>query len=99
MRITVSISVSLEQVSKQIDFFLFQIRERKKKKKRLIKSLCVLLSVWEYLQRDNQDFFKEYYKRCELIHQIAKFNELLDQQIDMMQKIRENNLTATAPGT
>lgn len=54
--------------------------------------------VWEHLQRDSPDFFKEYYKRCELARQIAKFNDLLAQQEGMMQKFREIELSTTAPG-
>ncbi|KAF8046446.1 hypothetical protein N665_3694s0002 [Sinapis alba] len=64
-------------------------------------SLCKLLyyAVWEILQKDDPDFFKEYNKRCEVARQIATFNDLLAQQVDIMHKLREIELSNDAPVT
>ncbi|KAG2304998.1 hypothetical protein Bca52824_033649 [Brassica carinata] len=56
-------------------------------------------SIWEILQKDNPDFFKEYNKRCEVARQIATFNDLLSQQVDLMHKLREIELSHVAPVT
>ncbi|KAF3521900.1 hypothetical protein F2Q69_00046602, partial [Brassica cretica] len=53
---------------------------------------------WERLQEGNPDFFEEYYKRCEVARQIAAFNDLLAQQVDLMHKLREIELSNVAPG-
>ncbi|EOA38904.1 hypothetical protein CARUB_v10011286mg [Capsella rubella] len=49
-------------------------------------------AIWEQLERDIPEFFNRYKKLCELVRQIAMFNELLSQQRDLMQEF-----TATAP--
>ncbi|KAF3520055.1 hypothetical protein DY000_02059055 [Brassica cretica] len=54
-------------------------------------------AVWERLQEGNPDFFEEYYKRCEVARQIAAFNDLLAQQVDLMHKLREIELSNVAP--
>ncbi|CAH2036260.1 unnamed protein product, partial [Thlaspi arvense] len=55
-------------------------------------------TIWERLQRGNPDFFKEYYKRCEVARQITQFNGLLAQQVYLMNKFREIELRdTTAP--
>ncbi|ESQ30509.1 hypothetical protein EUTSA_v10012313mg, partial [Eutrema salsugineum] len=59
----------------------------------------LVTAIWERLQRDNPDFFKEYNKRCEVARQIATFNDLLAQQVYLMQKFREIELSTTAPVT
>ncbi|KAJ0232544.1 Uncharacterized protein HA466_0290390 [Hirschfeldia incana] len=56
-------------------------------------------AIWERLQEGNPDFFKEYYKRCEVARQIATFNDLLAQQLDLMHKLREIELSYVAPVT
>uniref|UniRef100_A0A0D3CPJ5 Uncharacterized protein n=1 Tax=Brassica oleracea var. oleracea TaxID=109376 RepID=A0A0D3CPJ5_BRAOL len=55
--------------------------------------------IWERLQEGNPDFFEEYYKRCEVARQIAAFNDLLAQQVDLMHKLREIELSNVAPVT
>ncbi|RID56945.1 hypothetical protein BRARA_F00356 [Brassica rapa] len=55
-------------------------------------------AIWERLQEGNPDFFEEYYKRCEVARQIAAFNDLLAQQVDLMHKLREIELSNVAPG-
>ncbi|EFH70471.1 hypothetical protein ARALYDRAFT_891884 [Arabidopsis lyrata subsp. lyrata] len=42
---------------------------------------------------DSPNFFNEYNKRCELARQIAKFNDLLAQQKDLI------DLSTSTPGT
>ncbi|KAH0872332.1 hypothetical protein HID58_069694 [Brassica napus] len=54
-------------------------------------------AIWERLQEGNPDFFEEYYKRCEVARQIAAFNDLLAQQVDLMHKLREIELSNVAP--
>ncbi|CAF2081650.1 unnamed protein product [Brassica napus] len=56
-------------------------------------------AIWERLQEGNPDFFEEYYKRCEVARQIAAFNDLLAQQVDLMHKLREIELSNVAPVT
>lgn len=83
--------LSLAQVSKTIKFdFNFSIFSSCK--------ILFLLAVWERLQEGNPDFFEEYYKRCEVARQIAAFNDLLAQQVDLMHKLREIELSNVAPG-
>ncbi|KAJ7525660.1 hypothetical protein O6H91_17G060800 [Diphasiastrum complanatum] len=44
--------------------------------------------VWQKLEEQNPDFFRAYYTRLKLKKQIMLFNELLEQQADLMQKMR-----------
>ncbi|KAH9296341.1 hypothetical protein KI387_039929, partial [Taxus chinensis] len=47
--------------------------------------------VWQKLEEQNPDFFKAYYTRLIVKQQITKFNELLRQQVELMQKIPATN--------
>ncbi|CAL9218303.1 unnamed protein product [Arabidopsis halleri] len=44
----------------------------------------ITATIWDHLQRKSPNFFNEYNKRCELARQIAKFNDLLAQQKDLI---------------
>ncbi|GAV77842.1 A_thal_3526 domain-containing protein [Cephalotus follicularis] len=41
--------------------------------------------VWQKLEEENRDFFKAYYLRLMVKHQIMEFNRLLEQQVRLMQ--------------
>lgn len=47
--------------------------------------------VWQKLEEQNPDFFKAYYTRLLVKQQITKFNELLRQQVELMQKMQATN--------
>lgn len=50
--------------------------------------------VWQKLEEENQDFFKAYYLRLMLKHQIVEFNELLEQQVQLMRQIHPTNVSS-----
>ncbi|XP_044482647.1 uncharacterized protein LOC123209008 [Mangifera indica] len=43
--------------------------------------------VWQKLEEENQEFFKAYYLRLMVKHQIMEFNRLLEQQVQLMSQI------------
>ncbi|BBN02328.1 hypothetical protein MPTK1_2g14390 [Marchantia polymorpha subsp. ruderalis] len=44
--------------------------------------------VWQKLEEQNPDFFKAYYTRLKVKKQIVLFNHLLEQQVQLQQKMR-----------
>jgi hypothetical protein len=52
------------------------------------------IAVWQKLEEQNPEFFKAYYTRLKLKKQIVLFNHLLEQQVQLMRKMR---LLQTAP--
>lgn len=58
--------------------------------------------IWNKLEEQNPDFFKCYYTRLKLKAQIVMFNHLLEQQIQVVQKMQRgwlgNQGSATASG-
>ncbi|KAJ7514444.1 hypothetical protein O6H91_23G044400 [Diphasiastrum complanatum] len=44
--------------------------------------------VWQKLEEQNPDFFKAYYTRLKLKKHITMFNHLLEQQVQLMEKMR-----------
>jgi uncharacterized protein (TIGR01589 family) len=58
--------------------------------------------IWNKLEEQNPDFFKCYYTRLKLKAQIVMFNHLLEQQIQVVQKMQQgwlgNQGSATASG-
>jgi hypothetical protein len=45
-------------------------------------------AVWQKLEEQNPEFFKAYYTRLKLKKQIMLFNHLLEQQVQLMHKMR-----------
>ncbi len=45
-------------------------------------------TVWQKLEEQNPEFFKAYYTRLKLKKQIMLFNHLLEQQVQLMHKMR-----------
>ena len=45
-------------------------------------------AVWQKLEEQNPEFFKAYYTRLKLKKQIVLFNHLLEQQVQLMHKMR-----------
>ena len=43
--------------------------------------------VWQKLEEENQEFFKAYYLRLMVKHQIQEFNRLLQQQVQLMRQM------------
>ncbi|KAE8125189.1 hypothetical protein FH972_020022 [Carpinus fangiana] len=43
--------------------------------------------VWQKLEEENREFFKAYYLRLMVKHQIKEFNRLLEQQVQLMRQI------------
>ncbi|XP_030484044.1 uncharacterized protein LOC115700591 isoform X2 [Cannabis sativa] len=48
--------------------------------------------VWQKLEEENQDFFKAYYLRLMLKHQILEFNRLLQQQAQLMHQMHPSGV-------
>ncbi|KAF3442519.1 hypothetical protein FNV43_RR16435 [Rhamnella rubrinervis] len=46
--------------------------------------------VWQKLEEENREFFKAYYLRLMVKHQILEFNRLLEQQVELMHQIHPN---------
>ncbi|XP_010558133.1 PREDICTED: uncharacterized protein LOC104826888 [Tarenaya hassleriana] len=43
--------------------------------------------VWQKLEEENREFFKAYYLRLMVKHQIMEFNKLLEQQVQLMRQL------------
>jgi hypothetical protein len=54
-----------------------------------------IFSVWQRLEEQNPKFFKSYYTRLALKHQIEQFNKLLDKQKQLMDE--EQTKVASLP--
>ncbi|KAL0744019.1 hypothetical protein Bca4012_085532 [Brassica carinata] len=50
--------------------------------------------VWQKLEEENREFFKAYYLRLMVKHQIMEFNKLLEQQVHHMQQMHPRGLTS-----
>ncbi|KAK3218175.1 hypothetical protein Dsin_012145 [Dipteronia sinensis] len=48
--------------------------------------------VWQKLEEENRDFFKAYYLRLMVKHQIVEFNKLLEQQVQLMRQIHPSGV-------
>lgn len=48
--------------------------------------------VWQKLEEQNPDFFKAYYTRLTVKQQITKFNQLLQQHVELIQKMSAANV-------
>lgn len=45
------------------------------------------LTVWQKLEEENREFFKAYYLRLMVKHQIMEYNKLLEQQVNHMRQM------------
>ncbi|XP_077218205.1 uncharacterized protein LOC143852615 [Tasmannia lanceolata] len=50
--------------------------------------------VWQKLEEENREFFKAYHVRLMVKHQISIFNKLLEQQVELMNKIRHGGVSS-----
>ncbi|CAH8356368.1 unnamed protein product [Eruca vesicaria subsp. sativa] len=50
--------------------------------------------VWQKLEEENREFFKAYYLRLMVKHQIMEFNKLLEQQFQHMQQMHPSGVTS-----
>ncbi|KAJ4701124.1 hypothetical protein OWV82_024412 [Melia azedarach] len=50
--------------------------------------------VWQKLEEENRDFFKAYYLRLMVKHQIIEFNKLLEQQVQLMHQIHPTGVAS-----
>ncbi|KAF8085767.1 hypothetical protein N665_0648s0018 [Sinapis alba] len=50
--------------------------------------------VWQKLEEENREFFKAYYLRLMVKHQIMEFNKLLEQQVQHMQQMHPSGVTS-----
>ncbi|CAN0907994.1 hypothetical protein LINGRAHAP2_LOCUS25086 [Linum grandiflorum] len=50
--------------------------------------------VWQKLEEENRDFFKAYYLRLVVKHQIMEFNKLLEQQAQLMHQINPTGVAS-----
>ncbi|KAJ0263718.1 Histidine-tRNA ligase [Hirschfeldia incana] len=55
--------------------------------------------VWQKLEEENREFFKAYYLRLMVKHQIMEFNKLLEQQVHHMQQMHPTGLTSSVQNT
>ncbi|XP_015582980.1 uncharacterized protein LOC8279875 isoform X2 [Ricinus communis] len=55
--------------------------------------------VWQKLEEENREFFKAYYLRLTVKHQIIEFNKLLEQQVRLMRQINPAASMPTSNGT
>ncbi|XP_057999952.1 uncharacterized protein LOC110659377 isoform X2 [Hevea brasiliensis] len=51
-------------------------------------------SVWQKLEEENREFFKAYYLRLTVKHQIIEFNKLLEQQVRLMRQINPTGVVS-----
>ena len=50
--------------------------------------------VWQKLEEENREFFKAYYLRLMVKHQIMEFNKLLEQQVQHMQQMHPSGVSS-----
>ncbi|CAH2054239.1 unnamed protein product [Thlaspi arvense] len=50
--------------------------------------------LWQKLEEENREFFKAYYLRLMVKHQIMEFNKLLEQQVHHMQQMHPSGVTS-----
>ncbi|ESQ49043.1 hypothetical protein EUTSA_v10021137mg [Eutrema salsugineum] len=50
--------------------------------------------VWQKLEEENREFFKAYYLRLMVKHQIMEFNKLLEQQVHHMQQMHPSGISS-----
>ncbi|CAN8259865.1 unnamed protein product [Cochlearia groenlandica] len=50
--------------------------------------------VWQKLEEENREFFKAYYLRLMVKHQIMEFNKLLEQQVHHMSQLHPTGVTS-----
>ncbi|XP_038721387.1 uncharacterized protein LOC120013594 isoform X5 [Tripterygium wilfordii] len=50
--------------------------------------------VWQKLEKENWDFFRAYYLRLMVKHQIIEFNKLLEQQVLLMHQIQPTGVAS-----
>ncbi|XP_056844224.1 uncharacterized protein LOC130496286 isoform X1 [Raphanus sativus] len=50
--------------------------------------------VWQKLEEENREFFKAYYLRLMVKHQIMEFNKLLEQQVQHMRQMHPSGVTS-----
>ncbi|XP_060668840.1 uncharacterized protein LOC107433788 isoform X3 [Ziziphus jujuba] len=50
--------------------------------------------VWQKLEEENRDFFKAYYLRLMVKHQIMEFNSLLEQQVRLMRQVHSTGVAS-----
>ncbi|XP_056158872.1 uncharacterized protein LOC115674656 isoform X1 [Syzygium oleosum] len=57
--------------------------------------------VWQKLEEENREFFKAYYLRLMVKHQIMEFNKLLEQQVQLMRQMQSSGASGlpTSNGT
>ncbi|XP_065855982.1 uncharacterized protein [Euphorbia lathyris] len=48
--------------------------------------------VWQKLEEENREFFKAYYLRLTVKHQIMEFNKLLEQQVRLMRQMNSTGV-------
>lgn len=53
-----------------------------------------LPSVWQKLEEENREFFRAYYLRLMVKHQIDEFNRLLEQQVHLMRQIHPTGVAS-----
>nr|XP_048321848.1 uncharacterized protein LOC107433788 isoform X4 [Ziziphus jujuba var. spinosa] len=51
-------------------------------------------TVWQKLEEENRDFFKAYYLRLMVKHQIMEFNSLLEQQVRLMRQVHSTGVAS-----
>ncbi|KAL1193957.1 hypothetical protein V5N11_032074 [Cardamine amara subsp. amara] len=55
--------------------------------------------VWQKLEEENREFFKAYYLRLMVKHQIMEFNKLLEQQVHHMSQMHPTGVVASVQNT
>ncbi|KAL6272688.1 hypothetical protein ACE6H2_023380 [Prunus campanulata] len=54
--------------------------------------------VWQKLEEENREFFRAYYLRLKVKHQIIEYNRLLEQQVRLMSQLHSSGV-ASIPST
>ncbi|KAF5474239.1 hypothetical protein F2P56_006155 [Juglans regia] len=52
--------------------------------------------VWQKLEEENREFFRAYYLRLMVKNQIAEFNRLLEQQVQLMRQMHPTGISSMA---
>ncbi|KAB2631152.1 hypothetical protein D8674_008671 [Pyrus ussuriensis x Pyrus communis] len=50
--------------------------------------------VWQKLEEENREFFRAYYLRLMVKHQIIQYNNLLKQQVELMSQLHSSGVTS-----
>ena len=60
----------------------------------ILSLILAALPVWQKLEEENREFFRAYYLRLMVKHQIIEYNNLLKQQVELMSQLHSSKVAS-----